>query len=281
MEKNRADENYYKLRKVMSETSPLPKEELDIPTRAINPDLYDYTEDKAQIELEVEIEKRGVPIIDVERPPVPNIKTDTTPYKKVTVTRKAKKSDNEIKETCGATLREDREMKAYVEELRIPKKKSILSRIKKKLYEFYCKICRTILNINRKRVKIKEHKLPEGVKKISLESVTDEDLKSMGMKRGFQRDQDETSSFVNMVRNKKNGSVVATPSVSAYVKSLKDRGKSLDDYEVVESQIKDAEVVESQIKDAEEVDMGVRRIMKKSSIREAKKYYESQKKDKR
>jgi hypothetical protein len=232
------------LRRIDAETSPLPKEEKDVPTRAIDIDLYDDTEDKAQIEAEIDIEKHGVPVIDVERPPVSKVKTDTTPYKKVEVTRKEKKSDRKQPDNAKLTLEEDREMKAYAEELKVPRRKGLLRRLRKKIYDFYCKIQRFALNRQRKKyAKVSEHYhdehiLSEDVKVVSLKIADEKSKESLGRPRGFQREEDETPKTINMIRNKKTGVVVATPNISGYKRDLKDDGKNIDDYEVVESQIK-------------------------------------------
>ena len=53
------------------------------------------------------------------------------------------------------------------------------------------------------------------------------------------RDGDRTSGTINMVRNKRTGVVIATPSVEVYEEWLEDNGKDADDYEVVESKLKD------------------------------------------
>lgn len=243
------ENNYDKLKKMGEETSPLPKEPHDIPTRAIDTELYDDTEDKAQIELEVDIEKNGVPTIDVERPPIPDVHTDSTPYKKVGVARKVKKSDGkEIEVETKLSIMEDREMKAYAEKFCIPKRKSFLQRMIKEIYDLSCKIKKIVFNVvsKNKRKKIKflhyahdEHVLPEDMKRVNLKDATEVDINELGRKRSFKRDGDRTSDTINMVRNKKTGVVVATPSVEAYKVELEDNDKDAGDYEVVESKIKD------------------------------------------
>jgi len=198
----KAENNYDKLTKTDAETSPLPKEVNEVPTRAIDPELYDYTEDKAQVELEVELAKTGVPVIDVERPPVPDVKTDETRYKKVEVARKAEKSDGKEKIVQGkedVDLTKDREMKAYVETLGIAKRKSILGIISKRLYDFYCKIHRFALNRSRKKYSkvskryVEASSLPQPLKKVALEKANGEDLRELGTERSFQRNGDKTS----------------------------------------------------------------------------------------
>ena len=242
------ENNYDKLKEVAEETSPLPKDPIDIPTRAIDTELYENIEDKAQIEAEIDIEKHGVPIIDVERPPIPKVQTDPTPYRKIEVTRKEKKSDKMIEIPEPITLDEDREMKAFAEKLSIPKRKSLLVRLRKKLYDLSCKIKKfafnTISKVKRKMIKVgphthDEHVLPANIKRVALRFADDGRGESLGRVRGFQRPQDESSSVMQMVRNKKTGVVVATPSLSAYKASLEDGNGKIDDYEVVESQIKD------------------------------------------
>jgi len=242
------ENNYENLKRTTEETSPLPKEPADIPVRAINPELYDYTEDKSQIELEIEIEKKGVPIIDVERPPIPDVHTDPTPYKKIAVHRKPKKSDS--KEPAypndKSELEEDREMKAFVETLRILRKKSLWQRIIKKIYDLSCKIKKIAFNVvnenKRKKIKLpthihKEQCLPSDIKTVALKHITESELNELGSKRKFKREGDETSNTINMVRNKKTGVVVVTPSVKSYRAKLGD--KDIGNYEVVESKMKE------------------------------------------
>jgi len=239
----KAENNYDKLRQIEAETSPLPKEPVDVPTRATDPDLYDETKDKAQVEAEIEIEKHGVPIIDVERPPVPDVHTDTTKYKNVGVKRKAKKSDTKKPKeaTEKLSLKEDREMKAFAEKLGIPVKQSIWTKLRKKLYDLYCKINRFALNRTRKKyckVALSYDEMPQPLKKVELTNVNMEELKKLGYDRKFQREGDRSPQTVNMVRNKRTGVVVATPSAMVYKGELEDAGQDAGDYEVVESQIK-------------------------------------------
>lgn len=243
----KTENNYDKLKQVAKETSPLPVEKHDIPTRVIDVDLVDDTKDKAQLEVEVDIEKHGVPVIDVERPPVPDVKTDTTPYKKVEVARKEKRSDGKPERVEEVSLKEDREMKAFAEKLCIPKRKSLLQRLMKKLSDFGCKIHKFAFNVanRRKRKKIQiekhthdEHVLPEGVQTVALKVADERSTGHLGRDRSFQREGDKTSQAMQMIRNKKTGVVVATPNISAYKTKLEDEEKDISDYEVVESQVK-------------------------------------------
>jgi len=241
------DNNYDNLKRIMVETSPLPKEPYDIPTRAIDLESYDYSEDKQQIELEVEIEKLGVPSFKVERPPIPKLPKSLIHYKGVKVKRFAKKGDGEVQSINGDDVFEnmisldmDREMQAYAEELKIPKRKSIFGWVLKKLYDFYCKFSRFVLNQKRK-IQTKgiygRERIPlPNVKRVALKNVKDSDLKELGRERGFRRKEDETSDIVNVIRNKKTGVVVVTPSVYEYKKILENK---VSDYEVVDSAIKD------------------------------------------
>lgn len=247
----KAENNYDKLKAVDESTSPLPKDEPDIPTRAIpiDPDAEGEPIDKTQVEAEVEIEKHGVPVIDVERPPVPDVHTDPTKYKKVEVKRKTKKADKKrtsMEDSPDFSLSEDREMKAYAEKLHVPKRKSVLVKLRKKLYDFYCKMQRFALNRQRKKfAKVsghyhEGHRLPDNVKTCPLKSINEESAKDMGRERWYKREDDRSSSSINMVRNKKTGVVVATSNISNYKRELKEGGREVEDYEVVESQIKDS-----------------------------------------
>lgn len=239
-------ENYYdKMREIEAETTPLPKEEFDIPTKVIpiDPDAQDEPVDRVYVEAEVEMLKKGVPIIDVERPVIPDVKTDPTPYKKVEVNRKEKRSDKKCHKD-DTTLKEDREMKAYVEKLKIPKKKGIFTILQKKIYDLSCKICRFALNMQRKKyskaVRNYDDKiLPKNIRTMPLESADEKSAESLGRARAFKREDDSSSNTIQMVRNKKTGVVVATPMISTYKEDLEEKGKDIKDYEVVESQIKD------------------------------------------
>jgi len=242
----KTENNYERLKQIDEATSPLPKEEFDIPTRVIPiyTDGADEPFDKVQIEAEVEIEKHGVPVIDVERPPVPEVHTDDTRYKKIPVKRKSKRSDGYIQYE-DLSLEKDREMDAYAKELKIPKGKSIFIVFRKKLYELSCKIKRFALNRQRKkflrcsRHYHEDHRLPYDVKTITLVNANDENVRDFGTKRGFRRYEDRSPSTIKMVRNNKTGVVVAISSVDSYRSTLEEKGKNIDDYEVVESQIKD------------------------------------------
>jgi len=225
----------------------LPKESEDIPTRAIPIDADGEYEpvDKSQIELEVDIEKHGVPVIDVERPPVPDVHTDETPYKKVAVKRKEKRSDRRAGHFEPVPLDRDREMAAYAEELKIPKRKSIFTALRKKIYDFSCKIRRFILNMQRKRHSRvtghchNEHILPENVKTLALKYADEVSAESLGRKREFTRENDRSPKTVQMIRNNKTGVVVATPNVSTYRSVIEEKKLNVEDYEIVESQIKE------------------------------------------
>ena len=102
----------------------------------------------------------------------------------------------------------------------------------------YYGLLRFFLKNRRKRAKLYRHKYlthesPPDVKTISVKTVTDDDLKMMGRKRSFQRKEDDTSPYLNAIKNKKTGSVVM------FAGNVKDiRALYGDNYEVVESKIK-------------------------------------------
>ena len=238
-----AKSSYEQMANIHAKTTPLAKEQLPYEpnVECVDPFSDQYIEDRSQIELEVEIEKKGIPIIDVERPPIPKIRTDKTRYKKITVSRKSKKSDKNNDKDKEYTLNEDREMKAFAETLKIPKKKRFLLELLKKLYDLYCKINKFCLNIQRKIfIKKKKplsnlHEMPAGIKRKNLAEVQPSDLQELGRQRGFQRKEDDTPNMIQAIRNKKTGVVVMIPQVSQYRKEV----KSPEDFEVVESQIKE------------------------------------------
>jgi len=240
----KAENNYEKLKQIDEATNPLPKEEMDIPTRAIPIDPYALDEpvDRSYVEAEVDIEKHGIPVIDVERPPVPEVHTDETRYKKVYVKRKSKRADKYVQHE-EVSLKEDRLMAAYAKELKIPKCKSLLLIIRKKLYELSCKIRRLSLNVKRKKLVRasrhyhEDHSLPENVKRVPLANADDEKVNELGRLRSFKREEDRSPSRIQVIRNKKSGVVVVTPSYKSFMSNL--REDEIDNYEVVESQIKD------------------------------------------
>jgi hypothetical protein len=244
----KTEDNYKKMIKTEAETSPLPREERDVATRAIpiDTDAPDEPVDKEYIEAELDVEKHGVPVIDVERPPVPEVHTDNTKYKKVAVKRKQKRSDKKAMKAIEEelSLREDREMSFYAEKMKIPKRKSLLMMISKKLYELSCKIQRFALNRQRKKLvkaskhNHEEHILPEGVKTVALKYADHTSAEELGRKRPFKRVEDDTSEKMQVVRNKRTGVVVVTPSIDKFKNELDEREQNIDDYELVESQIK-------------------------------------------
>ena len=234
--------NYKEMRKVHIDTTPVKDiKSSEPPVECIDPDSDQYVEERSQMEVEIERDKKGVLIIDTKRPPTPKIKTDTTRYRKITVSRKANILDGKIQEDVNEySLEADREMKAYAKNLKIPKKIGVFMHIRKKVYDFYCKISKLALNIKRKTIKLgahkhKDHALPSNIRTIGLTDVQQKDLDEMGRQRSFKRRQDETPNMINAVSNKKTGVVVMTPNVNAYRASV----KNPDDFEVVESQIKD------------------------------------------
>jgi len=248
MQTKKVDSYYDEMNRIHNETSPLSKDKTqpEIPLECIDPDSENYIEEKSQIELEVEIEKKGVPIFDVERPPIPKIETDKTRYQKVTVKRKEKKSDKLPLVDDSIDLSADREMKAYVQSFKIPRKISLFKRFRKKVYDLSCKMTRFCFNIMRKiksrkrKVVSISHELPPDVKTKPLATVKEADLEKMGRKRGFQREQDGSPNVIQAVRNKKTGVVVMTPRVNDYKSEIEGSKKhNIEDYEVVESQIKD------------------------------------------
>lgn len=89
---------------------------------------------KTQLEFEKEIQAKGMPTIIVERPLVPFPKTDKTRYKKKIVNRLDKKEKEEI---FDEDLSKDREMKFYVNEFKIKKRKSLIDKISKKILKWY------------------------------------------------------------------------------------------------------------------------------------------------
>ena len=142
-------------------------------------------------------------------------------------------------------------MKAYVQSFKIPSKISLFKRFRKKVYDLSCKMTRFYFNIMRKiksrkirktRGKIVSisHELPPDVKTKPLATVKEADLEKMGRKRGFQREQDGSPNVIQAVRNKKTGVVVMTPRVNSFKSMIGGSKKhNIEDYEVVESQIKD------------------------------------------
>jgi len=244
MESNEVDANYKEMQRIHRETTPLPNDPPDVQLDVIDPYSDDYIEEKSQIELEVETSKKGIPTFTIERPAIPKVKTDKTRYKKITVNRKEKKSDQLGVMDDLMDFNEDREMKAYVKKLKIPYKISLWKKFKKKVYDLYCKISRFWFNRTRKRIKVEkhihDHTLSPEVKTKPLATVEETDLKELGRERGFKRKEDRTSNRMQAVRNKKTGVVVMTPSVHEYKGEIEGRGNhNIDDYEVVESQIKD------------------------------------------
>jgi len=229
--------NYKKMVEISKETSPC-IEEVDCSDRNDYTPLVDMeniVEDKEQIALEVEIEKKGIPIIDVERPPIPKVETDKTSYDKKTVKRMKKK---EKEKTPDFSLKEDREMKAYAEQLRIKKRKGLFDWVGKKIEEWRNSFLRFLLNCKRKQDKLISHNhiihdTSPDLKTVSVKKITEQDLKEMGRRRDFQREEDNSNTRLNAVKNKENGVVVMTAGNANDIK--KQYG---DNYEVVESKIK-------------------------------------------
>lgn len=231
------DNNYKKMIEISKETSPYIEEEDYSDNHDFIPlvDMENIVEDKEQIELEVEIEKKGVPIIDVERPPIPKVETDKTHYKKKTVKRREEK---EKEKPPALSLKEDREMKAYAELLKIRKRKGFIDWVGKKIEEWRNSFLRFLLNYKRKRDKLISHShithnTSPDLKTVSAQKITEQDLKEIGRRRSFQREEDGSNIRLNAIKNKKNGVVVMTAANANDIKELYG-----DNCEVVESKIK-------------------------------------------
>jgi len=185
----------------------------------VDPDKF--IEHRAQIELEVEIEKKGLPVIQLERPPIPEIKTDA-PYPIKKIIRLEKPEDN----TPPTPIKTEQEI--LVEELKIKKHKNIFRSMVCRINSVVIRLYLKVLSRFRKSQPI------EPLKTIPVSQITHTEALEMGRRREYVRPEDCSGPFLLTIKNKKTGVVTIAPYYSH--RSLKDFGE---DWEVVENLFKE------------------------------------------
>ena len=192
----------------------------------VDPDKF--VEHKSQIELEVEIEKKGFPIIQVERPPIPEIKTDP-PYLVKKIIRIEKPEDNLPPEPIKT------EEKILVENLGIRKHKNFFNIIAKINRIFYrIKLFFKGGERGEKGERERKEEIIFQPKHIPISEFTEKDAMEMGRRRDFSRDEDGSGATIIVMKNKKSGMAIVVSYRSH--KSLEGFGE---DWEVVESIFKE------------------------------------------
>lgn len=203
-------------------------EEVDL----VDPDKF--VEHKAQIELEVEVEKKGLPIIQVERPPIPEITTNP-PYwvKKISRVEGIEKPEDKLPPEVIKT-----EEEKLIENLGIKKRRNFFFNIIAKINRIFYRIW-LVFKGREKVEKVEKGGIEEKEslfqpKRISISEFTEKDAEEFGRKRDYVRDEDGSGPIIVTMKNKNSGIVIVVPYYSH--RSLEGFGE---EWEVVENLIKE------------------------------------------